>query len=484
MAYDREEALGRLNARPVATWYEDAKFGVFVHWGLFAIPAFAPKVGSISDSLKAEYDRAMAMTPYTEWYANAIRVAGTPSARHHAEHHGGAPYEAFKEPFLAGLKGWDAGAWAQAFKDAGARYVVLVSKHHDGFCLWPSKVANPRRAGWTSGRDLVGELSAAVRAAGLKFGLYYSGGIDWTFSRSPLKTLADLMGPMSGGAYPAYAEAQTRELIERYAPDVLWNDIAWPTSEERLFALFADYYAAVSEGVVNDRWRTAPGRPHPLRTKAARAAFDARMKAAIAANPAAFEGVIPAPVPHSDFRTPEYVRFGDIQTKKWEATRGMSHSFGFNRNDTEADHASAEELIGGFVDAVAKNGNLLLNVGPRADGSIPQAQARRLAAFGAWLAVNGAAVFGSRPWTRAEAQTDAGLPVRFTRTGARLNIVVLGSPRGAALRLSGIALGGEGQTLADGAPAVFTPDGPDTTIRLARPLTGAFAPVIAMKLPA
>ena len=116
------------------------------------------------------------MTPYTEWYANAIQVAGTPSAAFHKANYGDAPYEAFKAPFLAGLKAWDAAAWAQTFREAGARYVVLVTKHHDGFCLWPSGVANPERAGWDAGRDIVGEIAAAVRAEGLRFGVYYSGG--------------------------------------------------------------------------------------------------------------------------------------------------------------------------------------------------------------------------------------------------------------------------------------------------------------------
>ena len=478
MPKTRDEILARLTARPLPAWYDEAKFGIFVHWGLFAIPAFAPKVGSISDSLKAHYDTAMAMTPYTEWYANAIRVRGTPSAKFHADHYGGAPYEAFKEPFLAGLKLWDAAPWAEAFRDAGARYVVLVTKHHDGFCLWPSAVANPKRAGWTSGRDLVGELAAAVRAAGMRFGLYYSGGVDWTFAKRPLKTMADLLGPMPGGAYPAYAEAQTRELIDRYEPAVLWNDIAWPTSEARLFSLFTDYYRAVPEGVVNDRWRTAPPGPSPLRAKAARDALDARLKAAIAANPAAFEGVIPAPVPVSDFRTPEYVRFADTQAKKWEATRGMSHSFGFNRNDTENDYASAETLIADFIDGVAKNGNLLLNVGPRADGSIPEPQAERLRAFGAWLKTNGAAVYETRPWNRAEAQTDTGLPVRFTARGETLNLIILGAPTGAQLRLKNVTLSGDAHVLADESPVTLTPEGHDTLLRFSRPLTGAFAPAI------
>jgi alpha-L-fucosidase len=473
--------LASLNGRPPPDWYDEAKFGIFVHWGLFAIPAFASGKGSISDAFKTDYDRAVAMTPYTEWYANAIKVEGTPSAEFHRTHYGDAPYEAFKDPFMAGLKDWDPAAWAEAFRDSGARYVVLVTKHHDGFCLWPSGVANPRRPGWDSGRDLVGEIAAAVRAAGLRFGVYYSGGIDWTFNPEPLRTLADFIGSTPGGAYPAYADSQVRELVERYQPSVLWNDISWPTGQDRLYRLFADYYNATPDGVVNDRWVCAGLASKALRLKPARRALDARIKAAIAKNPAAFEGIIPQAVPHSDFRTPEYARFPDIQAKKWEATRGMSHSFGFNRNDRDEDYASAESLIGDFVDGVAKNGNLLLNVGPEADGTIPAPQGQRLKAFGAWLRTNGAAIYGSRPWTRAEAETSEGLPVRITRSDGALNLVVLGAPIGERLRIKDLALDGKARVLADGAPAAVRIEGEDSLITFARPLGGAFAPVIRVE---
>jgi alpha-L-fucosidase len=453
--------LASLNARPLPSWYDEAKFGIFIHWGLWAIPAFAARLGSISDAFKADYDRAIAMTPYTEWYANAIKVPGTPSAGFHAATYGGQPYEAFKEPFLAGLKAWDPAAWAESFRDAGARYVVLVTKHHDGFCLWPSAVRNPKQPGWDSGRDIVGELAEAVRGAGLRFGVYYSGGIDWTFNRQPLLTLADFMGSTPGGRYPAYAEAQVRELIERYRPSVLWNDIAWPTDQARLNALFADYYNAVPEGVVNDRWRAADLASLALRLKPARRALDARIRQRMLERPDEVQGIVPPPVPHSDFRTPEYARFPDIQAKKWEATRGMSHSFGFNRNDAEADYAPAESLIADFIDGVSKNGNLLLNVGPMADGTIPEPQARRLKSFGAWFRGNGEAVYGARPWSRAEAVTAEGLPVRFTVKGADLYLTVLGRPADARILVRDLTLAGETVRLGDGAPVQLEQQGPD-----------------------
>jgi alpha-L-fucosidase len=474
--------LGSLNTRPLPPWYDEAKFGIFIHWGLFAIPGFAARLGSISDAFKNDYDRAVAMTPYTEWYANAIKVPGTPSAEFHKATYRGQPYEAFKDPFVAGLKDWDPAAWAESFRDAGARYVVLVTKHHDGFCLWPSGVENPERAQWFTVRDIVGELAGAVRAAGLRFGVYYSGGIDWTFNAEPLLTMADFMGSTPGGSYPDYADAQVRELIERHEPSLLWNDISWPTPQDRLNRLFADYYNAVPDGVVNDRWVAGDPDTSPLRDPAARRAMDERIKARMQRDPAAFDGIIPAVVPHSDFRTPEYARFPQIEAKKWEATRGMSHSFGFNRNDTEADYASFETLLGDFIDGVSKNGNLLLNVGPQANGTIPEAQAARLKAFGAWLRANGAAIYGTRPWKRAEAVTDEGLPVRFTCSEGRLNLIVLGSPRGERLRVLGLTASGEAELLADSSPVHVSQDGPDLVLTFTRPLTGTFAPAISIRI--
>lgn len=481
-----EGNLESLNARPLPQWYDDAKFGIFIHWGVWAIPAFAPHLGSISDAFKKDYDRAVALTPYTEWYWNAIKVPGTPSAEFHAREYGNRPYRDFKEPFEEGLKHWDPDAWAEAFRNSGAKYVVLVTKHHDGFCLWPSSVNNPHEKNWTTSRDIVGELARAVRAQGLRFGVYYSGGIDWTFNREPLCTLGDFIGSMPGGDYPAYAMAQTRELIERYEPSVLWNDISWPTPLDDLLKLFADYYNAVPEGVVNDRWVHERLFSKLMRYKATRRLFDYAARRYIRKNPHIVEGVIPQPIPHSDFRTPEYTRFPTIQTKKWESTRGMSHSFGFNRNDTDADYATAEQLLSDFIDGASKGGNLLLNVGPRGtDGAIPDEQLSRLKFFGDWLSVNGTAVYGTEPWRRgggdcSDAATDDGIPVRFTRSGTGIHIIPLGKPAGSTIRLRDVALAGEGRLVADGSPVTLRQEGDDTVLEFRSPLTGAFAPAIAV----
>ena len=480
MAY--RPTLESLNAHPVPAWFEDAKFGIFIHWGLFSIPAFAAKSGSISDAFKTQYDYAVAQTPYCEWYWNAIKVPESDSAKHHKQVYGNAPYDHFREPFLDGLKQWKPEEWAELFAAAGAKYVVLVTKHHDGFCLWPSGVANKHEADWTSPRDIVGELGAAVRAKGMRYGLYYSGGIDWTFNREPLRTLADFMGSTPGGDYPAYAEAQTRELIDRYKPSVLWNDISWPTPLDDELKLFADYYNAVPDGVVNDRWLPMTPEREALKSKEARAALDAMLKPRMQKAPS--KGIIPQLPPHCDFRTPEYAAFDAIQEKKWEATRGMSHSFGFNRNDTDADYESVESLVHSFIDAVAKNGNLLLNVGPRGvDAQIPSEQIARLKGFGEWAKANGEGIYGTRPWTRFEGKTACGLAVRFTQKAGALYVHLLGTPAGTEVVIAGEDLPETATAthLASGEPVACAQISGGLRLSLKQPL--APAPAQGFKLP-
>jgi alpha-L-fucosidase len=164
-----------------------------------------------------------------------------------------------------------------------------------------------------------------------------------------------------------------------------------------------------------------------LRDPERRKALDAFLKERMSKD--TNKGVIPQLPPHCDFRTPEYAAFDGIQTKKWEATRGMSHSFGYNRRDTEADYESVESLVRSFIDAVSKNGNLLLNVGPRGeDAQIPDEQLARLKGFGFWLKANGEGVYGTRPWTRFDGMTECGVDVRFTHKAGALYVHLLGTP--------------------------------------------------------
>ncbi len=452
-----KSAAETLNQRTVPKWFEDAKLGIFIHWGLFSVPGFAPRVGHVSDSFTKHYRLSAVMTPYTEWYDNAIRVPESPSAEHHAAEWGGRPYSDFKQPFSAGLEDWDPVAWARLFRRAGARYVVLVSKHHDGFCLWPTAVANPHRQGWASERDVVGDLAAAVRAEGLRFGVYYSGGIDWSFNPRPVRTLVEFVSSVPGGDYPRYAEAQVRELIERYEPEVLWNDISWPTGSGPMLQLMEDYYAAVPDGVVNDRWMHRGFLLKALGWRPVQKLLDAILERRIARQVEAgtyTPGLIPPKPLHCDFRTPEYTSFPRIVEKKWEATRGMSSSFGYNRSDREEHYEDPVALVQSFIDTVSKNGNLLLNVGPRGeDATIPEMQVKRLEVLGDWLSQNGAAIYDTRPWRVAEAETWNSLPVRFTSKGAKLYVIVLGVPA-ATVRINvpgELSVGPIGRRLSDGA---------------------------------
>src|SRR5262249_51329153 len=143
---------------------------------------------------------------------------------------------------------WSPESWASLFAEAGARYVVLVTKHHDGFALWPSAVPHPTRPGWHAARDFVGELDGAVRRRCLRMGTYYSGGLDWAVQPGPIRNTFDTLtvAPQSA-EYIAYADAQWRELITRYHPAVMWNDLGYPQNADAL-ALFADFYNTVPDG--------------------------------------------------------------------------------------------------------------------------------------------------------------------------------------------------------------------------------------------
>ncbi len=364
--------------RECPAWYKTPQLGIFIHWGMFTIPAWAPRGKSITELFRDDYDNAFALGPYAEWYANAMKVAGSPTARRHAQMYGDAPYEAFRAPFEAAAEAFDADAWADLFAKAGAKYVVLVTKHHDGYCLWPTNVANPHRPGWHARRDFVGELGDAVCARGMRYGLYYSGGLDWTFRHTPISNFGDMFACVpTSDDYRAYAGAQVRELIARYKPDVLWNDIAWPNKAD-VPQLFADYYAAVPEGVVNDRWMGEAALFESLRDPANLENFNAMLKARTAGRS---ETHAPPP-PHCDFRTVEYATGEGLGDQKWESTRGLGLAFGYNSNEDTSDYMDGPALIALYEDVTRRGGNLLINVGPRADASIPDEQRAPLMALG------------------------------------------------------------------------------------------------------
>ncbi len=467
-----------LNTHPLPDWFHDGKLGIFLHWGLYSIPGFAPK-GKLEDVLKRDYAHAMVKNPYAEDYWNAMRDPTTPTAAFHREHYGERPYEEFRAPFRDALKTWDPDGWATEFRDAGGHYVVLTAKYADGFCLWPTKYKNPFINDWFTERDVVGDLARAVRRQGMRFGAYFSGGLDWSWHKKPQRTLGEYIAGVPGGDFPAYSEHQFRELIDRYELDILWNDITWCHNEPALFRFFADYYNRIPSGVVNDRFSTVEPTQAAARPVIAKA-IDAALRARVEAGGELFSADRPMP-PHADFVTPEWVQFTEIRSKKWEVCRGMAYSWAFNRTETEADHIKPDELVFNFIDAVSKNGNMLLNVGPDGDAKIPPEQLVRLRALGEWIKPNGGAIFGTRPWKRPEAKTADGLPVRITTKGDTLNLIIWGRPRGSTVRINDLTIAGRGKLLANGSDVTVKTENADLVLNFARPLTGELGPVVAIE---
>jgi alpha-L-fucosidase len=344
-----EASWESLNKRTTPQWFDDAKFGIFIHWGVYSVPAFADPHSQIGET-------------YAEWYWNHMQNKNGPTWAFHVKHYGAQfQYQDFAGQFKAEL--YDPNQWADLFQRSGARYVVLTSKHHEGFCLWPC----PASWNWNAvdvgpHRDLAGDLSKAVVARGLKMGFYYSlyEWYDPLYLHDPDRYVTDHMVP------------QMKDLVERYHPSLLWTDGEWerPSSfwkSTDFLAWLFNESSVRDEIAVNDRWgketRETDG----------------------------------------GFYTSEYAGFTKSgvplgATHKWEECQGMGKSFGYNRVEGVDDYKSASELIHLLVDTVAKGGNLLLDIGPTADGRIPVIMQERLAQMGAWLKVNGEAIFATRPW--------------------------------------------------------------------------------------
>ncbi len=417
-----EEMLRR--SREVPQWYEDAKLGIFIHWGPASVPAFAAgaplRPGELEEMLF--YDGPRKELPYADWYLNSMSYADSATAKHHAATYGNAPYADFKPLFEQHVsEGWDPDAWADLFHKAGAKYVVLVTKHHDGYTLWPSAVTNPNRDNWGSQRDLVGELATAVRARGMRFGTYYSTGLDWTFE---LVTKGDrirdimLSAPFSQ-AYADYAHAQIMELIDRYHPDVLWADIGYP-SKGRQGKLFEYYFANVPEGTVNDRWGAVDVLGQIARIPGATWVMKAMARFILSGEPDPLKDD-PA---RFGFKTAEYDSLPGIPPFKWESTRGLGGSFAYNARETAADMLSPSDLVAYLVDTVAKNGNVLINIGPDSFGRIPKIQQDPLLGLGNWMAINSEAIYATRPWIRFK--NERGRALRYTQNDTALYAMVMG----------------------------------------------------------
>ena len=428
-----------LRTHRVPVWYDDAKLGVFIHWGLYSVPGWAPRVPDIQQLLvKDGPKRMLRENPYAEWYLNSMQIPGGPTQRHHARVYGtDYPYDNFVKTFDDATAGANLDAIAELCRASGARYVVLTTKHHDGFALWPSAIPHPVKGEYHARRDLVGGLTEAVRARRMRMGLYYSGGYDWPYNQAVLSKPADaLLAAPHDQRYVEYVTAHWRELIDLYQPSVLWNDISWP-KDPNLPQLFAYYYNTVEEGVVNDRWKE-PGLARNEVTDAIVRGAAAVTQALWRFIPEGRKHLTFAAPKHCDFRTPEYDVLRSVTARKRELVRGVGHSFGANRHEQPSDIITETGLIQMFCDVVSKNGNLLIGVGPRPDGTIPDLQQAPLRGLGAWLASNGEAIYGSRPWVVTESVTADGTPLRFTKSGEGVYVLVMGMPPGRRITMRAV----------------------------------------------
>jgi len=369
-------------------WFNDAKFGIFIHWGLYSVPAWATPIGKPGDFPWPYFYKNM---PYAEWYLNTLKIPGSPTQEYHNKTFGkNFDYYDFIKSFNEQIKLWDPQLMAEQIKSFGAKYVVLTSKHHDGFTLWPSSIHNynfPTNQPQVS-RDIVGELTRAIKGLGLKMGIYYSGGLDWSFNKAPIMDLKDLWTATPEGAdYSYYADSHIKELINNYLPDIIWNDVGYPLGGN-LEVLLANYFSQVPEGTVNDRWKR----------------WDKY---------------------NGDFKTPEYSVIDSITPFKWETCRGIGFSFGYNQLEDTNQYLKSSEIINLLIDVVSKNGNLLLNIGPKADGSIPSIQMKILTEVGNWLRKNGEGIYGSKPWKEFGSVGKNGEEIRYTCKNNDIYVFVL-----------------------------------------------------------
>ncbi len=355
-----------IDKRPTPVWFIDAKFGIFIHWGVYSVPAYAPVIpGKLA---------------YAEWYWNALtngrnnpkaNAVQTGTWAYHQKQYGADyPYEDFAALFKAEL--FDPDHWADVFARSGAKYVALTSKHHEGFALWPSKEASATWGRpWNAveigpKRDVLGDLTDAVRRKGLRMGFYYS--------------LYEWYNPLWRSDKPRYIKEhmtpQFKDLVTRYKPSIIFSDGEWdlPSGEWRspeLLAWLFNESAVKDEVVINDRWGK-----------------DSRHK-------------------HGGYWTTEYTPGMSGSGHPWEESRGMGFSYGYNRAERLSHYHTGRQLVIMLVDLVSRGGNLLLDIGPDGDGTIPVVMEQRLIEIGDWLKVNGEAIYGTNPW-KATRQWSAG----------------------------------------------------------------------------
>ncbi|XP_012256891.2 alpha-L-fucosidase [Athalia rosae] len=376
-----------LDKRPIPDWYENGKIGIFIHWGVFSVPSFG-----------------------SEWFWSNWK-GEAPDGKYHEFMKQRYPpdftYQDFARDFTAEF--FNATEWSELFKAAGAQYVVLTSKHHEGYTLWPSKYS----FSWNSvdvgpHKDLVGELAQAVRNnTDLKFGLYHSM-YEW-FNPMYLHDKENNYETDMFATQKIFPELL--ELVEQYQPEVVWSDGDWDASDEywkskEFLAWLYNDSPVKDTVVVNDRWGSN------------------------------------MPCHHGGFYTcTDRYNPGVLQPHKWENCMTIDKkSWGFRRNAPLADYLTLKELVKELVVTVSCGGNLLMNVGPTKDGIISPIYEERLRGLGAWLATNGEAIYSSRPWT-VQNDTITG-DVWYTQSADKQKVyaTLLSWPANDLLRLGAIQL--------------------------------------------
>ncbi|MFA5057549.1 MAG: alpha-L-fucosidase [Opitutaceae bacterium] len=389
--------LSSIRRHATPEWFHDLKFGMFIDYGLYSVPGYAPKQATGG--------------MYPDWYLYNMYHVPEVVEYHKAKWGANFQRDDFIPLFTA--EHYDPEGIAKVAEEAGMRYVVPFCKHHDGFCLWPSSYTRRNAMDMGPKRDLIGPLNEACRTRGLKFGFYFS--LDeWEYpiiqdGKKMLRTWLSryeatkeepwyrltpfdevAMAGKITGKLPVqdfvgdYIVPQAREFIDRYDPDILWLDGAWSTPIEQSGSL----------QIISHLYNQAMGRKT--------VATNDRLGQLTRYNV-------------GDFFTSEYGSHNIERTQilhKWEECRGVSQSFGYNWQDTEKNVVSTADLIDRLVKIVSENGNLLLVVNLDGQGAMPEYIRTRLYDIGRWLKINGEAIYESRPWYTAS----QGDRLRFTQS--------------------------------------------------------------------